>query len=171
MKKKMESVGASVSEERKRRVSQRLVPVIAPPAKASANPLNVGQTDFTPADLPPPSQADNSSNIGQTLSSKEVDSSRRNADDLPLTGEELLISLCSRIRDAESARPKETSPTDLGAALTLREVQMRTGASRSTVDRWRYHLPKDRQLKQVKINGYVRVYELHLKAFLESNSR
>jgi len=55
-----------------------------------------------------------------------------------------------------------------GRPLTLKEVETRTGASRTTIYRWRYRI-KDDRLRQVKIDGVVRVYEVDLDAFLEEH--
>ena len=58
------------------------------------------------------------------------------------------------------------NPEPRGEPLTLTQVRERTGASRSTVKRWR-DLPPDKKLKSVKIDGFVRVYESQLQEFLD----
>jgi hypothetical protein len=57
-----------------------------------------------------------------------------------------------------------------GQALTLTQVQEKYDASRSTVYRWRYDLPEERRLHQVKIRSHVRVYESQLEDFIRRNN-
>jgi hypothetical protein len=56
-----------------------------------------------------------------------------------------------------------------GQPLTLNEVQKKCGASRTTLHRWRYELPEDLRLHQVKIRNHVRVYESQLEDFFRRN--
>jgi hypothetical protein len=56
-----------------------------------------------------------------------------------------------------------------GQPLTLKQVQEKYGVSRSTLNRWRYELPEDLRLHQVKIRNFVRIYESQLEDFVRRN--
>jgi predicted DNA-binding transcriptional regulator AlpA len=90
-----------------------------------------------------------------------------------LSSQPEFLAYLAQLRGSNTQQSKQgmaVSSTPFGTALTLEQVAARCGANRSTVYRWRYLLPEDERLKQVKINGHRRVWESQLAEFLARHS-